>query len=111
MTDIPGRAGRPAIKTKVAEALHSRRDLDVSVKEIAEIANVTFDQARQAINTLAREGKLNIDTVVHGTIFRLNSNGSSTKEARPLFQQIGKTKTGALVLEDEDGDLWKAEKI
>ena len=101
----------PAIKGRVAEAWLGYPHKNVDIATIADDAGVEIEQARQATNTMAREGLMNIETVVRGTVYRYVPNDPQPDDGETWYKEIAHSRNGTVVLEDGEGTLWTATKI
>lgn len=105
-------------------------NIEVSVQAIAKETGFTVEQVRAAINNLnsgsAGDGTFRIDVVVRGSIYRHKNSAAEVaapkeivaefisdtikynKPETKLFEYLGKTKEGELILRAEDETLYRA---
>lgn len=103
--------GAPLVYRKVLEYMKERPNVELTVTDIGHNTELTKDQVNNGIKTLKMQGTL-IDTVKPGYsyIYRGERPTDTVTEKR-MFEEIGTTKTGAIVIQDTSGNLYKAEEI
>lgn len=105
--------GAPGTSGKVLDVLSKHRGIDVTVTDICQDTGLTREQVKTAVNNLAVRHNLPITTVVRGNVYRYEKANAATtpKSDETLYVQLGVTKAGVVLLEDEEGELWRATKI
>jgi len=93
---------------KVYETLDKQRGLTVYREDMARDLGVNSNAIIQAVNTLRRNGHTEIEVVMRGNAWRI---GADKKTQHALYEQIGVTKSGDLILQDEEGQLYRAREI
>lgn len=109
-----GRRRRPperGVAARVLQYLSERPGSTVWITELAGTLNIEQRQVAQAVYYLATTKSQPIETVMNGNAWTYAPNKAQTKPSRPLFEQIGVTKDGVLVLEDESGTLYRATEM
>lgn len=103
--------GAPLVYRRVLDFIRERPNVELTVTEIGHNTGLNNGQVNQGIRTLRIQGSL-IDTVKPGYsyIYREQRPTNEVSEKR-IFEEIGTTKAGAIVIQDEDGNLYKAEEI
>jgi hypothetical protein len=100
----------------VLDYLAKRVGQSVSIGEITDATKLTEKQVQAAIqNARSRHGCAEaIEVVFRGRQWRYDPTKTkqSASTGKRMFEEIGaSSKTGVLILECEDGTLWKAEQI
>ena len=91
------------------DVLKEREGLETTIPDIMARTGLRRDQVFNAVNTLKRQGRP-VETHVAGHSFILRREAPLTKEKR-VFEEIGTAKNGDIVIQDEDGNLYKATRI
>lgn len=105
--------GYTIVYPKLLEFFNKHVGEIVNVTDIAKTIEVTEKQIKGAVNTLLGHGH-NIESVSRGTAYIYRGMKQEIKPAavsRRLFEEIGVSKSGAIVIQDADGNLYKAEEI
>lgn len=70
-------------------------------------------QVQGAISNLRNRHNQPIEVVQKGTIWRWkpNAENEKSKNYKRVFEEVGATRTGAVVIQDEDGNLYKAVEL
>lgn len=86
----------------------------LNTNDIAKDLKVADKQVKGAVNTLLGQGH-DIDSVSRGNAFIYRGLKQEIKPSKPtsrrMFEEIGMTKSGALVIQDTEGNLYKAVEI
>lgn len=120
--DGTNRGGRVA--ALLLKYLTTHPGIELFRAEIAEATGLTEHQVRTNLANLRSGNKLGaheaLETVVAGQVWRWHPNkttGTLTPEAAPtapskrVFGEIGKTREGDLILQADDGSLWRAVEL
>lgn len=99
--------------------MSSRPGKHCHIHEMAKELNYTQTQIKQAISNKRHESKewgSHVKTVIQGSVFswiEKPENGvPEPKDVKKnLYEQIGVTKNGDLILQDEDGNLFRATEL
>ena len=105
---------RNVIRHKLIRYLDSKAGQRVYADSIAVDLNEPVERVRAGINNLQRELGYPIDTFSTG-VYDVRAGGLPPK-GRPhrsdrIFQEVGTTKDGGLVIESEDGKLYRATEL
>lgn len=96
-------------KAQVMQYLESHPGKTLHLGDMAADLNLTNMQVSTAISFIRRDGSLHEVEQVGKGIYRYRpTNGKPSSE---LYEKVGVTKTGALVIQDENGRLYKAEEL
>lgn len=69
-------------------------------------------QIQGAVGNLRNRHGQPIEVIQKGTVWRWSPNSKDLKSSKRVFEEIGgPTKDGTLILECEDGSLWKAVEL
>jgi hypothetical protein len=105
------------LQTKVIDYLELRKSTPVSLPVIAKAVGEDEKTTQQAISRLVHRNIAHIDVITRGHVWIYHGlNGADRFEfAKPkenrrgdLFECIGETKDGSLVLEDAAGKIYRA---
>lgn len=94
-----------SIKSDLVQYLAERPGEIVFRKNIAGDLGLTDQQITQTMYGIVKEQPILVEVVTNGTSWR---HIDSTKTGNPMFEQIGVTKKGAKILQDEDGSVYLA---
>jgi hypothetical protein len=89
----------------------------VYINDLTKSTGLKVDQVQGNINNIIRDHKLGkldfpITIITRGQIwiYKPSDKRSSTTDKR-MFEELGKTKRGTLVLQDEQGNLFEATEL
>lgn len=100
------------IAAKVFQWLEQRPGLVCYSEDIAQGLDVEKAVINNAINWLKNGKNLPIETVLPGSAWRYDPNKQPQKKTvHSLFELVGKAKNGDLILQDEEGGLFRAKEI
>jgi hypothetical protein len=102
--------GAPNVKQSVMDVFMRHANQHVSITTLQTESGKDRQQVLGAISQLVNRDNVNIKPVVRGAAY-VYRDGPVEKPTEPIFRQVGQTKLGVSILEDEEGDLWKAERI
>jgi hypothetical protein len=106
--------GSPRTAEYVLKAIKAHPDQQITIHELIEETGLTREQVINAIGSLRRRGRMDIETLMSGALWVWHSQPrkkEKNQETPPLFAELARTKLGDIILEDENGTLWKAEKL
>lgn len=96
---------------EVLRYLEKNVRLNVYAGDIASDLNLTEKQVKSAVYSLKERKGQPIEVVAQG-VWRYDPSAKSvSKTTSTLFELIGQTKQGKVVLQDEDGNLYVGEKL
>jgi hypothetical protein len=123
--------GAPRVTDKVLDFLHRHQNVNVTIQEIREDTGLTRAQIVSSIGRLRARYGVDVTPVVAGNVYRYKSGtvgGGVVAEAAPvppapkptpaptqpattMFELVGTSKSGAVVIQDESGKLYRAEEL
>jgi hypothetical protein len=115
VTKGQARKPREARSPKVLEVLRKHRGTDVTIGQIMEETGFTREQVHSSVHHLITRNALPITAVVRGNVYRYEHSNAGEpkvdaeqeKPERRLFEEIGTTKNGTVVAQDQDGNLYR----
>lgn len=107
------------IRAALMEYFSKRPGQHVFLTELVEATQRTRDQVQGNINNLQRDHKLdklnfNVETITRGQIWMYLPNKEKPVErqkGKRLFEELGVTKRGTYILEDDEGNLYEATEL
>ena len=103
--------GAPRTTDKIIDFLSEHQNITVTLSEIMKVTSLTKDQVQNGVNNLRTRHGFNIETLVAGNAWKYMPTGPApTGPQRTMFELVGQAKAG-LVIQDEDGKLYKAEEL
>lgn len=102
------------ISASIIDFLSKRRNQIVTVTEMMEELKLTKTQIQGNITHLQKRSNVKITTCVAGQAWMLTDGPVEKKPvsgSRRMFEEIGPSKAGFLVIQDTDGKLYKAEEL
>lgn len=115
-----GRAGKPNIAHRVHEILQRNLNTDVLVRDISTETGLTKEQILGALQGLRTRRRLDIVTIFPGHSYRytgaLRTNDAELpatpqEQAKRLFEEIGTSRDGTVIIQDGDGALYRASEL
>lgn len=129
--------GAPRVTDKVLDFLHRHQNVNVTIQEIREDTGLTRAQIVSSIGRLRGRYGIDVEPVVAGNIYRYRSGMAAPddlatrltaaidgKKDAPkptptptptptasMFELVGTSKSGAVVIQDESGKLYRAEEL
>lgn len=77
--------------------------------------NLTNDQVQKAMSRIIGTNKAgakdHIEVCTAGHIWIWHSNPNKKSSSEMLFEQIGKSRSGTIIVESEDGTIYKLQEI
>lgn len=105
--------GYTLLYPKLLDFFSKRTGEVVNTTDIATELGVTDKQVKAAVTTLLGHGH-NIESISRGTAFIYRGLKPEIKRevvSRRMFEEIGVGKNGVIVIQDTEGNLYKAEEI
>lgn len=104
--------GRP-LKADIMAYFDKKPGQTVYLKDIATDLKLTEVQVQSAISGIIREEMMPLEVVMRGRAwcYRPQPGRNGAKPGNLVFEAIGKTREGDLVLQGEDSSLWKATQL
>lgn len=121
MTSETGLGRKPVNTGPLLKYLSENLGLPVHMDDIMKATKLSKQQVQSSMYHLRNRKGMDIETIVAGQVFRLkNYSTPKTTEGTPqstrrstkrIFEEIGTTKQGVIVAQDEDGALYKVEEL
>jgi|SRR4051812_15365863 hypothetical protein len=107
--------GAPRTTDKIIDFLTEHANINVTLTEIMQVTGLTKSQVQNGIGTLKNRNNLNIETKLAGQVWIYSPvNPATTSEEKvvtpQVFELVGNAKAG-LIIQDEDGKLYRAEEL
>lgn len=106
--------GSPSVVPRVLDYMKQNANMPLSAQEIAKELDLSPSQVRTAVaNAFKRSPETSkyIEVLVKANMWRWVSSGSAKNESHPMFEHVKTLKSGSLLIEDENGVLYIAEKL
>lgn len=105
--------GGSPIRADVMSYFEKRPGQTVYLKDMAAELKLKEDSVQSSIGHMVRQDILPLEIVVRGQAWRYKPGEAKAAKAaaRPLYELLGTAKDGALILEAEDGGLWRATEL
>jgi len=97
------------VLAKVYNAVHQYEGKQFDINEIKAMTQLTDSQVRNAVASLISRKGMPIVPLIRGTVWKYEVPDGPP--SAPLFEQVGMTKNGSVILESESGDLWIAKRV
>lgn len=110
---------RVVVRPIIIKYLTENLGVPVHINEMVEMTGADKSSVQAAMLVLLNEDKLNIDVIVGGNTWVYRGVKSAVAESAPvkpvgskqLYTELGTAKDGAKILEDEEGNLWRATEL
>jgi hypothetical protein len=103
------------LRPQIMKYFEEHIGVNVYVEDVARFANCDRDQAQSAINNLRRDvPEFPIQIVVRGSVYRYMGPGKPAVDAKPgkrVFEELAVTKAGDILIQDQDGAVYKAVEL
>ncbi len=101
------------ISASILDFLAQRRNQVVTVTEMMHELKLDKRQIQGNITHIRKRTSVTIETVIAGQAWMLKDGPqeSAKSNGRMMFEEIGPSKAGVLVLQNTDGKLYKAEEL
>lgn len=107
---------RPTVKSALIKYFDERPDQTLHLADIAQELELTEEQVRTGINNLRASEPIpygNIRPIVRGRVWTyqtFDADKPETRSTTDLMHTCYRSKHGWVLLEDHEGNLWKAFK-
>jgi hypothetical protein len=100
---------RPAIM----KYFEDRPGVNVYVDDLAKEAQASREQVQSCISNMKREvPEFVIEVVVHGNVWRYVGHPKpAAKPGKRMFEELAVTKAGDILIQDQDGAVYKAVEL
>jgi biotin operon repressor len=102
----------------IMDYLVTRRNEYVTLTEIVKATGIDRQRVMNAISQLRGRNGVNIETISKGSTYVLREGSQMTKKEdtpsrklKKVFEEIGATREGDLIIQADDGTLWKAVQL
>lgn len=101
------------ITADLARYFREHTGVEVFLKDLLEeFPKYTAVQIQSNVNNLNRTNtEISVDTLLRGQSWIYRPNGKKAAPTNRVFEQIAVTKTGALIIQDDAGTLYKATEL
>lgn len=107
-----GRKGRGVVRDKVLKYIEKASGTTVYVDDMAKDLGLTDQQIRGAVRGLIDGGTCpQIVVVIGGRAWRWDASASKGITGRKLYEELTTTKAGVVLVQDEDGNVFKLEEL
>lgn len=107
--------GSTPVRHEVLAVITKRPGEIIYLKDIVAATGLDEKQVQSAINNMRRDDptlESTIQTVARGQAWRYDPTGRRRKDGeKRMFEELAVTKTGALIIQDQDGNLYRAEEL
>lgn len=104
--------GSAATSPKVLDYLYRNANVHVHAMDIVRDTGLTLLQVQGAIGNLRRTKGMDIETIIAGQVFVLHTKNEAAKvNGKRVFEELGTTKDGRLIIQDADGNLFEAKEM
>lgn len=84
----------------------------LAVSDLAALFDVNEGAIKASMaSAVYRNALPGLATVVRGNVWVYKPNEESSKSTKRILEEIGQTKSGTLILQDEEGSLWAAKPL
>lgn len=115
MMDIPTqRTVRRGVKGAVSTYFHKRPGQSVFINDLMQEIGCTATQIQGAISNIMRQDEDHgIQTVVRGRewVYKPAAKKAEVDSDKKMWIEVGKTRSGSFVAEDEEGILYKVTEL
>lgn len=96
------------VRSALLEEFHRKPGQVLYLQDLMTALDFEERQVRNSLNAILRMGNSGIVVDIPGRSWVYRPAKQSSKR---MFQEIGKTKNGAIVIEDENGNLYAAKEL
>lgn len=103
-----------SVQPRVLHYLEQHVGENVYHQDVSKQLDLTESQVKEAIYHLRKKDNLSgsIEVVVAGSIWRYDpSKRESKKSGKRIFEELGVTHQGEIILQDEEGNLFRASEL
>lgn len=112
-----GKARQHGAKAAVLALFNSRVGETLSRKEIMHVTGLTDSQVRSAVYNImatdadhARSGE-KLEVLSRGSMWRWHPHARKTQIGKRLFEELAVTHSGVVLVQDEDGNVYKVVEV
>lgn len=102
--------GSPNTKDKVFNVLSEYPNQIVTAEQISKETGLTIKQVQNAVSNLKSVNKIPIESVIGGKAWCYKTGFSNNNDS-PLYEFLANTKSGAILIQDESGTIYRATEI
>lgn len=113
--------GYPATRPQIMAYFTEHPNKTVTLDAISKGTKLRADQVRSAVSNIRtahsnHEIDFPIEIVQRGQIWRYSPNGqvadvAAAKSNKAIYEELGMTKAGDLIIQDESGKLYRAQEL
>lgn len=107
-----GRRGRTTVRDKVLRAIEKGAGSTVYIDDISKDYDLDPHSVRNGVRGLIDSGNFpQLEVAVAGRAWRWNANASKASKGKRMFEELTTTKAGVILVQDEDGNVYKLEEL
>jgi hypothetical protein len=104
--------GSKAVAPKVLEWLHRNENIRIHLSDIVRDTGLTKEQVLNALGNLRRREGLDIETLVRGEAYAFRTTPAKPNgNGKRVFEEIGVSKDGRIIIQDVDGNLYETREL
>lgn len=116
----PQKSKRGAVRAAVLTFFEKNPGMAIYVEDLVKDTGYTRTQIQASIYNLIKSGLYDLTSEAHGQIWRYRglkresprySEENKRSNGRRLFEEVGSTKKGTIVIQDEKGNLFEANEL
>lgn len=102
-----------SIVAQVMKYFTERPGQTIYLDDIVDDLKETPERIRANINNVRHSPGLQgeLVTAVRGNAWRYNPSGKKASQGKRVFQELGTAKDSTIIIEDEDGNLFRATEL
>lgn len=113
MSGTPAKHAKGYFRPAVMRYFEEHTGAHVYVEDIATAVKASREQVQSCISNMKRElPEFAIETIVTGNVYRYS--GAPKPEVKPgkrMFEELAVTKAGDILIQDQDGAVYKAVEL
>lgn len=107
-----GRAGRGVVRDKVLKYIERASGTTVYIDDMARDLGLKDAQIRGAVRGLIDSGNCpQLVPTIAGRAWRWDASAKASKPTKRMFEELTVTKAGVVLVQDEDGNVYKLEEL
>lgn len=110
--DKPERQQRGVVRDKVLKYIEKASGTTVYADDMAKDLGLNQAQIRAAARGLIDSGNCpQLVVTIAGRAWRWDASQKAAKQAKRIFEELTTTKAGVVLVQDEDGNVYKLEEL
>ena len=90
-------------------------NIEINARDLKSEFNISDQQLSSSISYIRNQdwngARVKLQTIVPGTLWMWHQNGADKSESRPLYEHLATTRTGDILVQDEDGAVYKLTEL